>query len=365
VVDVREQKNKATNKNELIPILHELSQLAYEKAGMFNSTTGAVSNEFVTGENGRAKGSFKNANGYDTMFHNHPDLNTAVPSIADLDDFVKNFQTFKKQLIIAGKEIFSFDFSQLSAEQLKNMVDTAKDRIKNEKYNKTYVRDVNQYRKDNSGKYEEEELNKRAYNEAANKWQQRIIQDVFANTPGLMSIHNIDDFMKGSKADSSGVDYDKGIKATIDTTELKNILESTTFKVQDVSEKEPTSSAIDQESINSLVGAIKTGLTPQNDGTKDSGPWAREETLRNITGSTLGKIANKIPKVDTKGLARNDILNRVAQAAEAINKKISGKISGNVSGRLRRSNLSCLMQKFSLVFQSYKQNTLNLTRLDN
>lgn len=131
---------------------------------------------------------------------------------------------------------------------------------------------------------------------------------------------------------STDTDDNKNNKVAIDTSELKSLFEATIFKVQDITEKEPTGSAIDQESINSLVGAIKTGLTPQNDGTKDSGPWAREETLRNITGSTLGKIANKIPKVDTKGLARNDILNRVAQATEAINKKISGRISGNVSG---------------------------------
>jgi hypothetical protein len=121
-------------------------------------------------------------------------------------------------------------------------------------------------------------------------------------------------------------------KVAIDTEGLKSVLTGIVFKVQDTSEKEPINSAIDQESINNLVGAIKTSITPQSDGApKDSGPWAKEETLRNITGSTLGKIANSMPKVDTKNLAKNDILNRVAQATEAINNKISGKISGNIN----------------------------------
>lgn len=358
VVDIQEQKNKTINNSDIASIFRELSQLTYEKVGMLNSTTRSISDEFIVGENGRANGSFKDTDGYDTMFHNHPDVEAAIPSAKDLDTFVKKFDNFKKQLIIAGNEVASFDFSKLSSTQLTDIVDIIKSRIKEVKFDKTYMQDVEQYRKEHQGQYDKEELTKRANINARNKWQQRVIQDVFAAHPGVMSVHNIDDFVQIqnpshdnansqvfnklnevlsnlitilSNTNREKVDSEENNKVSIDTEGLQSVLTAITFKVQDVSEQESVNSSIDQESINNLVGAIKASITPQSDGeSKATAPWAKDETLRNITGNTLGKIANSIPKVDVKGLATNDVLNRVAQATEAINGKISGKITGSI-----------------------------------
>ena len=275
------------------------------------------------------------------------------PSLKDIGidsvDMDLLFSELQKQL--------SSVFPELSA-QIQSYVDDLKKTLREEDIINTSIEDVYptldekavSHFTGDSAKYlpDISTVTDQVFNEVSGEIDaiQKVWKDIFKQTltdlgydvSQIFKTYNIQDFVSSFQDDedlrtiSEATDDKRVGKVAIDTTELKGILESTTFKVQDVSEKEPTSSAIDQESINSLVGAIKAGLTPQNDGTKDSGPWAREETLRNITGSTLGKIVNKIPKVDTKGLARNDILNRVAQAAEAINKKISGKISGNVSG---------------------------------
>lgn len=409
IVDIQDHKDNTINKDAINSLFHEMSQLSHEKMGLLNSDTNVISDEFIIGGEKRAVGKFKKTNGYNTTFHNHPGVDVAAPSGTDLDMFVEQFAKFKKHLIVAGDEIASFDFSALSLDELKNIVNTIKDRFESDRYGIAYSQDIEQYKKNNQGKYSESELKTRAIDHAVNMFNQRIVKDVFTQHPGIMSIQSLDDFTRTqsgvssdtnsqvfsklievlgnlaasikeaypkvqdstdvSKVDNTTADStiltkldetlgnltiaitnfngekgesDNNNKVSVDTEGLQSVLTGITFKVQDISEKESVSNAIDQDSINNLANAIKTSIESQ--GSDDSAPWAREDTLNTTIKDLLNQIqvntaksasTEMIPTNTDVGnvLATENTLSSILKVVTAINEKtVKGSGKSSTSG---------------------------------
>lgn len=131
------------------------------------------------------------------------------------------------------------------------------------------------------------------------------------------------------------VESDNNNKIGVNTEGLSNILTAITFKVQDVTERESACNSIDQESINSLVGAIKTAITPQSDNTNaDSADkhYALEATLQSVQ-NILQQIQINTAKIESveivpastevgNVLATENTLGAIKTSVEAINKKV-------------------------------------------
>lgn len=137
-------------KNEINELFTKLSDPSYknEYLGLLNSKTGKISDEHFIGTDNRTEGTFKNKKDYDTMFHNHPDVSTAVASAADWKAFASEFEYFKRQIIITKDEIATFDLSGLTQKEMNEVAQVISSTLDAAKYDKTWVQDTQAYGKD-------------------------------------------------------------------------------------------------------------------------------------------------------------------------------------------------------------------------
>ena len=120
-----EQETLLKNKE----ILETILKISKELGGFYNSSTGEFS-EIEIGDDHSTRSTLeawkRMSSEYDTRVHKH-NFNIAAPSFStDENDFktwINGFDYIKKQMIVAKKEILSFDFSSLDVTDLKKIAD--------------------------------------------------------------------------------------------------------------------------------------------------------------------------------------------------------------------------------------------------
>ena len=118
---------------------------------------------------------------------------------------------------------------------------------------------------------------------------------------------------------------------------VKKVSSSEVYALGEV-EKKVNAIRVALSNVNALLTNIKNGKevgsglsnitvnvnhkNSQNSDVNDRAPWARDDTLRNLTNQKIENVVKntKQIKIDKNGLATNDTLNRVAQATESIAK---------------------------------------------
>ena len=108
-------------------VIAEMLRITGESGLFFNSKTGDVSDTVEGGAHSveTLLGAWRQASTqYDTRMHKH-NYDVAAPSFSGKDNdfatWIKGFDHIKRQMILANKEILSFDFSSLSKETLQNI----------------------------------------------------------------------------------------------------------------------------------------------------------------------------------------------------------------------------------------------------
>ena len=130
---------------------------------------------------------------------------------------------------------------------------------------------------------------------------------------------------------------DASDKSSVNTEELKNVLNSITYNVKVIQDTENTDNkvAIDETSLESTLNKVFANVinrqTQQNDGEQNQSPWALESTLQTVKGvldniqkstSRIGTV--KAPNVDTiAGTALDGRLTEIKSVLESINDKIA------------------------------------------
>jgi hypothetical protein len=135
--DIREEKelsvNATKNEQELLlknkEILEEMLKTSKEAGGFYSSSTGEFS-DIKIGDKHNTQTSIKEweqaSSKYDTRVHKH-NYDVAAPSFSsknnDFQTWIKGFDYIKKQIIVAKKEILSFDFSSLDVGDLEKIAE--------------------------------------------------------------------------------------------------------------------------------------------------------------------------------------------------------------------------------------------------
>lgn len=153
-----------------------------ETLAFINSKTGNMSELFVgdphsvTMDPGTSR---KMAGlGYDTEVHSHS-WKTAAPSVADFEEWFKQFGYIKKFGIRAGEELLAFDFSKLDPSQLLGVID---------KYKELDERVSNQFKEMSFDGKVALSLEHGGINEALQVFMRRGLEDIVKNSfPDIMS----------------------------------------------------------------------------------------------------------------------------------------------------------------------------------
>lgn len=136
MTDVLNKLQEAQNKKDLASVLMEnndllsqVAQLSHEGGAFYNSKTGFAS-DVIDGGDHRVETPmdvFKEMSKvYDTRVHKHS-FDIAAPSFSgagnDFETWINVFDDIKKQVIVSGKEVLSFDFSSITKDTLKTIRD--------------------------------------------------------------------------------------------------------------------------------------------------------------------------------------------------------------------------------------------------
>lgn len=257
-----------------------------EYLGMFNSKTGKVSDQLFGGDNGRSEGTFKNKSDYDTMFHNHPGVSTAAPSATDWGTFAKEFDNFKRQIIVTKDEIATFDLSGLTKKEMNEVAEEIQTALRTTTKNKSFVKNVEAY----------------GLEEAEQMWQRDLAAPILAKYSGVkMSVESTDRlFPKGPDQQTKDVRIEGAEKLEASISSLQKAIETAiatlkkpdkdSSKKKDETQKESKQKkATDtfetdknkiQESFNSYSNSLNRDFVPQESLDKLSEMEAR---LKNIT----------------------------------------------------------------------------------
>jgi DNA repair exonuclease SbcCD ATPase subunit len=123
---VEERKRELLLQNKAI--IAEMLGMSNEVGLFFNSETGEISNP-IEGKKHSVVTSLEEwkqavVSQFDTRLHKH-NYDVAAPSFSDkendFDTWLKGFEHIKRQMILANKEILSFDFSSVSKETLRSI----------------------------------------------------------------------------------------------------------------------------------------------------------------------------------------------------------------------------------------------------
>lgn len=282
-------------KNEIDALFTKLTDSSYknEYLGLLNSKTGKVSSEYFEGNGNRAEGTFKNKEDYDTMFHNHPDVSTAIPSIADWKTFLSEFDNFRKQIILTKDEITTFDLSKLTRQELKELVDVIESELTAAKYDKVWVKDTEKYGKD----------------EATQRWTKRNTVGILARYPNVqMSTQPV--INNTTEPSTTNVDS-RVIQSEIDALSL---LENKIFDVKHAVEEK-------------IKAFVNEGKAVDSNVTKEI---AALDNLLNKINEIKSAVDSKTAAFKTEGNAVSDSVKQVAKQKE---KSTNGKKQEEVSAR--------------------------------
>lgn len=282
-------------KNEIDALFAKLTDSSYknEYLGLLNSKTGKVSSEYFEGNGNRAEGIFKNKEDYDTMFHNHPDVSTAIPSIADWKTFLSEFDNFRKQIILTKDEITTFDLSKLTRQELKELVDVIESELTAAKYDKVWVKDTEKYGKD----------------EATQRWAKRNTVGILARYPNVqMSTQPV--INNTTEPSTTNIDS-KVIQSEIDVLSL---LENKIFDVKHAVEEK-------------IKAFVNEGKAVDSNVTKEI---ASLDNLLNKINEIKNAVDSKTTAFKKEG---NAVFDSAKQAAKQKEKSTNGKKQEEVSAR--------------------------------
>lgn len=295
-------------KSQIDEIFAKLTNPYYknEYLGLLNSKTGKVSDEYFEGTGSRAEGKFKNKKDYDTMFHNHPDVRTAIPSIADWETFLNEFDNFRRQIILTKDEIVTFDLSEMTKQELSELVNVIKSELSKAKYDKEWGKDIEQYGKD----------------EANQRWVKR-------NTIGILAQHQNLHISTKPVTQSTVETNTINKNATITQAEIEalNILEKKIFDVKHaveekikafVNEKQAVDSVVSQEiaaldTLLAKINEIKGAVDIKTEAFKSEGSVVTE-SVKQAT-----KIKKETKKKDTFDTDKEKLIGVVSEYEKFLN----------------------------------------------
>lgn len=291
-------------KSQIDEIFAKLTNPSYknEYLGLLNSKTGKVSDEYFEGTGSRAEGKFKNKKDYDTMFHNHPDVSTAIPSITDWKMFLSEFNNFRRQIILTKDEIATFDLSQMTRQELSELVNAIKSELSKEKYDKEWVKDIEQYGKD----------------EATQRWTKRTTMGVLAQHSNLqMSTKSVTQNTTATNANSSTVQAEIEALNSLEKKifDIKYAIEEKTSAF--VNEKQIVDGVVTQEiaSLDTLlakINEIKGAVDIKTEAFKSEGSVVTE-SVKQAT-----KIKEKTKKKDTFDIDKEKLIGAVSEYEKSL-----------------------------------------------
>ena len=291
-------------KSQIDEIFAKLTNPSYknEYLGLLNSKTGKVSDEYFEGTGSRAEGKFKNKKDYDTMFHNHPDVSTAIPSIADWETFLSEFNNFRRQIILTKDEIATFDLSQMTKQELSELVNTIKSELSKAKYDKEWVKDTEQYGKD----------------EATQRWTKRTTMGILAQHSNLqMSTKPVTQNTTVTNASSSTVQAEIEVLNSLEKKifDIKHAIEEKTSAF--VNEKQIVDGVVAQEiaSLDTLlakINEIKGAVDIKTEAFKSEGSVVTE-SVKQAT-----KIKEETKKKDTFDTDKESLISVVSEYEKSL-----------------------------------------------
>ena len=291
-------------KSQIDEIFAKLTNPSYknEHLGLLNSKTGKVSDEYFEGTGSRAEGKFKNKKDYDTMFHNHPDVSTAIPSITDWKTFLSEFNNFRRQIILTKDEIATFDLSQMTRQELSELVNAIKSELSKAKYDKEWVKDIEQYGKD----------------EATQRWTKRTTMGVLAQHSNLqMSTKPVTQNTTATNANSSTVQAEIEALNSLEKKifDIKYAIEEKTSAF--VNEKQIVDGVVTQEiaSLDTLlakINEIKGAVDIKTEAFKSEGSVVTE-SVKQAT-----KIKEETKKKDTFDIDKEKFIGAVSEYEKSL-----------------------------------------------
>lgn len=291
-------------KSQIDEIFAKLTNPSYknEYLGLLNSKTGKVSDEYFEGTGSRVEGKFKNKKDYDTMFHNHPDVSTAIPGITDWETFLSEFNNFRRQIILTKDEIATFDLSQMTRQELSELVNAIKSELSKAKYDKELVKDTEQYGKD----------------EAIQRWTKRTTMGVLAQHSNLqMSTKPVTQNTTATNASSSTVQAEIEVLNSLEKKifDIKHAIEEKNSAF--VNEKQIVDSVVAQEiaSLDTLlakINEIKGAVDIKTEAFKSEGSVVTE-SVKQAT-----KIKEEIKKKDTFDTEKEKLIDVVSEYEKSL-----------------------------------------------